>query len=357
MAAYTTIDNPELYFQTKLFTGNGSTQSITLDGSENMQPDWVWIKNRETTDGHSFYDVIRGVNKVLRSDNNVAEVSQTNGLSAFDTDGFTIGDNGTINENADGIVSWNWKAGTSFTNDASATSIGSIDSTGSVSDTAGFSIVTWTGTGSAATIKHGLSTAPSLIITFCRSTGYHHSTFHHKNTSAPETDVVYFNLTNATADDSGFWNDTLPTTSVFSVGTDNSVNQSSETYVAYCFAEKQGYSKFGSYIGNGNVDGTFVYTGFKPAFLILKRSSTTGNWILYDNKRDIDNPVTTLLSPNQSTVESTMSTSQPRCDFYSNGFKMRGTGGDGNGSDDTILYFAFAESTFVNSKGVPNNAR
>ena len=353
------LDNPELYFQVKTYAGNnsGSGQAITFDGSENMQPDLVWVKCRDVGHAHTIYDSVRTspAKNFLKSDDNIAE--RTVALGSFDSNGVTFTNNDGFNNGSGNYVIWNWKAGTSFTNDASSTGIGTIDSVGSVSDTAGVSIVTWTGTGSAGTIKHGLSTAPSTIITFCRSTGYHHSTFHHKNTSAPETDVVYLNLTNATADDSGFWNDTLPTTSVFSVGTDNSVNQSSQTYVAYCFSERQGYFKAGSYTGNGSSDGSYVFLGFKSAWLMVKRTDSTSDWVMLDNKRDSFNLMNKKLFSNNSDSEYS---GQNACDFLSNGFKLRDNATNNfatNISGSTYIYMAFAESPFVNSKGVPTNAR
>jgi len=352
------LDNPELYFQVKTYAGNnsGSGQAITFDGSENMQPDFVWVKCRDVGHAHTIYDSVRTspAKNFLKSDDNIAE--RTVALGSFDSNGVTFTNNDGFNNGSGNYVIWGWKAGTSFTNDASSTGIGTIDSVGSVSDTAGVSIVTWTGTGSAGTIKHGLSTAPSAIITFCRSTGYHHSTFHHKNTSAPETDVVYLNLTNATADDSGFWNDTLPTTSVFSVGDDNSVNQSSETYVAYCFSERQGYFKAGVYEGNGNADGPFVYTGFKPAFIIAKKSSGTSHWLMMDNKRDPFNVADALVVSYDADTESNWGTDR-KIDFLSNGFKCRSTSTEINNSGATHIYMAFAEAPFVNSNGVPTTAR
>ena len=166
--AYTTIDNPELYFQVKTYVGNNTARSITLDGSENMQPDWVWFKNRSSTQNHRLFDSVRGAGKNLVSNNNGAEINAGTGtggqLRTFDSNGFSIGDDNSVNKNSENIVAWNWKAGTSFTNDASSTGVGSIDSAGSVSTDAGFSIVSWTGTGSAGTIKHGLSTVPKMII-------------------------------------------------------------------------------------------------------------------------------------------------------------------------------------------------
>jgi len=364
--AYTTIDDSELYFQTKLFSGTGGGGgSLTLDGSENMQPDMVWSKSRTEALNHTLFDSVRtaGSNKELTPNSNSAEGGANSAgfgyISAFNTNGFTwtAGSTNTenFNKSSQTYAHWCWKAGTSFTNDASSTGIGTIDSTGSVSDTAGFSIVTWTGTGSAGTIKHGLSTAPSAIITFCRSTGYHHSTFHHKNTSAPETEIVYLNLTNATSDDSGFWNDTAGTSSVFSVGDDNSVNQSSETYVAYIFSERQGYFKAGSYIGNGNADGTFVYTGFKPAWVMVKQTNASGEgWHILDNKRSGVNGDMERLLANSPNAESNYA---GYLDLLSTGFKTRINDPGVNTSGGSYIYMAFAEQPFVNSKGVPNNAR
>jgi hypothetical protein len=260
------IDKPNLHFETKLYTGTGS--SLAISGL-NFAPDLVWIKIRSSADSHALYDSVRGVQEILQSDRTNAEITQTNGLSAFDSDGFTIGDNGQINTNTSTYASWNWKAGTSFTNDASATGIGTIDSTGSVNTTSWFfSIVSYTGTGSAGTIKHGLSSKPSMIIFKNLSAGRSWMVYHQ---SLGATKFLYLDATDSEGTDSGFFNDTEPTSSVFSVGTANNTNYNGEAIIAYCFAEKQGYSKFGSYTGNGNADGTFVYTGFKPAFMIIKQ--------------------------------------------------------------------------------------
>jgi hypothetical protein len=351
--AYTTIDNPELYFQTKTYTGTGSSNSITLDGSENMQPDWVWFKGRNQVYHHYLFDAVRGANKPIHSSLTNAESTQTDTLMSFDSDGFTLGsdaNNGEINSNGNTFVSWNWKAGTSFTNDASATGVGTIDSTGSVNDTAGFSICTHTGTGSNATIKHGLSTAPKMIITKKRSATGGWQVGHE---SIGWGNGIYLNTTDASTGDAGAWNSTAPTSSIFYVGNSSFTNQSSATYVSYIFSEKKGYSKFGKYIGNGNADGTFVYTGFLPAFVLLKRTDSDNWWHIFDNKRDAFNLTDTVLYPNKNNAESTIILG----DMLSNGFKLRQTDADVNLSGSPYIYMAFAKSPFVNSNGIPNNSR
>ena len=348
--AYTTIDNPELYFQTKLYTGNGGTQSITLDGSENMQPDWVWLKRRDSADNHNTFDSVRGATHRLITNLNNAQDTVTNMLTSFNSDGFSVGSHEGVNGSSMTYASWNWKAGTSFTNDASATGVGSIDSAGSVNTDAGFSIISFTDGGSNATIAHGLGVVPKVIII--------------KNRAASEGWYSYWqplgndkqlrlNSTAASADAGSMWNDTTPTSSVFSLDT-NTAGLSSGNYISYCFAEKKGYSKFGSYTGNGNADGTFVYTGFKPAFVLIKVTSTTNDWEIHDNKRGSSNVINAILQPNLSDAEST---SGREIDFLSNGFKLRNSNSQNNLSGGTFIYMAFAESPFVNSNGVPGTAR
>jgi len=345
--AYTDIDKPTDYFNTKLYTGNGSTNNITGVG---FQPDWVWLKDRDNANSHKLYDGVRGATKFLVSDTTEVEGTQSNGLTSFDSDGFTLGSYGGTNGSGGGsgpnFVSWNWLA----SNTTASNTDGSITSTVSANTTSGFSVVTWTGNGSNATVGHGIDT-PKMIIVKCRSTDYHWPVYHHKNGNG---NVQYLNLTNASASGSGFWNSTTPTSSVFSVGTDNAVNQSSETYVAYCFAEKKGFSKFGSYTGNGSTDGTFVYTGFKPAFVIFKVTSTTASWVMNDNKRNTSNVVDKFLIPNLSNAESTLST----VDFLSNGFKLRTTDSSWNQSGASYIYMAFAENPFVTgASAIPTTAR
>ena len=352
--AYTDIDDPTIYFNTLLWTGNGADgRALTGVG---FQPDWVWIKDRDDTESHRLTDSVRGATKSLRSNGTNAEATESDGLQSFDSDGFTVGTQGSMNKsNADKFVGWSWKAGTSFSNDASATSVGTIDSTGSVSDTAGFSIVSYTGTGSAGTIKHGLSTAPSVVLVKSRGGVYGWGMYHHKNTSAPATDYLSINNSDATVDDSVFWNDTAPTSSVFSLGGTDAINKASTTHIAYCFAEKKGYSKFGSYVGNGSTNGQFSFLGFKPSMVILKRTNSSASWLMFDNKRDIDNVVSHRVYANGNDAED--SDTGSAIDFLSNGFKNRSSDNSTNASGSTYIYMAFAESPFVNSNGIPNNAR
>jgi len=347
--AYTTVDNPELYFQTKTYTGTGNDNlSITLDGSENMQPDWVWIKDRGESSAHEVFDSVRGVTKTIQPNQTNAEATQADTLKSFDSDGFTLGDNGDINySGSNTYVAWNWKAGTSFSNDASATSVGTIDSTGSVSTTAGFSIISFTG--QTGTVAHGLGVKPSMIILKCRAVS-NNWVIQHKGLTGGMDDNALIFTTSAeigapTAE---------PTTSVFTVNNQIAENNNN---IAYIFSDIKGYSKFGSYTGNGNADGAFVYTGFKPAWLLIKRSSASGtDWILHDNKRAGFNVNDDYLAPNTSAAEVTGNTYQ-NLDLLSNGFKLRGSGTGTNTSGATYIYMAFAESPFTNSNGIPNNAR
>ena len=349
--AYTTIDKPSDYFETKLYTGNGGTLNVTgLD----FQPDWCWLKQRNGTYGHDLYDVVRGATKTLNTNNTNAEYTSADRLTSFNSDGFTLGSNASVNGSSDTYASWNWKAGTSFTNDASATGIGTIDSTGSVNTDAGFSIVSYTGTGSTGTVAHGLGATPSMMIFKERADDAHGwITYHHKNTSAPATEFLLLNTTQATEDDADYFNDTAPTSSVFTIDTYGDINGSSDTYIAYCFAEKQGYSKFGSYTGNGSSDGTFCYLGFKPAFVMVKRTDSAQSWYMLDNKRNTFNPVDKYLLANTSAAEDTFIIP----DFLSNGFKLRGTGSGSNASGGSFIYMAFAKNPFVTSTGVPATAR
>jgi hypothetical protein len=354
--AYTDIDKPSDYFNTKLYTGTGSTLNITGVG---FQPDLVWTKGRDSTaEGvmdHALVDSVRGVTKTLRSNTTAVEGTETNSLTTFGSDGYTVGANGKFNYSSSDIyVSWNWKAGTSFTNDASSTGIGTIDSTGSVNTDAGFSIVSYTGTGSTGTVAHGLGATPSMMIFKERADDAHGwITYHHKNTSAPATEFLLLNTTQATEDDADYFNDTAPTSSVFTIDTYGDINGSSDTYIAYCFAEKQGYSKFGSYTGNGSSDGTFCYLGFKPAFVMVKRTDSAQSWYMLDNKRNTFNPVDKYLLANTSAAEDTFIIP----DFLSNGFKLRGTGSGSNASGGSFIYMAFAKNPFVTSTGVPATAR
>ena len=331
--AYTTIDKPSDYFNTVLYSGTGSSQAITGVG---FQPDWVWIKNRTGTNWHTLYDVIRSTTKVLNSNQSEAESTDATGLTSFDSDGFTHGSGGNGNVNGGSFVSWNWLA----SNTTASNSNGSITSSVSASTTAGFSIVTYTGTGSNATIGHGLGSVPKMLIVKDRSSTENWRIYH---ASLGNTKEIYLDLNNASATSSTTWNNTTPTSSVFSVGTVHGTNKSSDNYVAYCFAEKKGYSKFGSYTGNGNADGTFVYTGFKPAFIIGKITSDANEWFLIDNKRSTFNVANKSVYANTSAAENT----NHDVDFLSNGFKIRDSDGTVNVSGGSYIYLAFAEAPFV----------
>ena len=348
------INKPTDYFNTVLYTGNGSTQSITGVG---FQPDWIWGKNRSGANAHWVNDVIRGVDiRLIPNETGAEDNPSTDIVTSFDSDGFSLGSNTEGNANTNNYVSWNWKANGS----GSSNTDGSITSTVSANTTAGFSIVSYTGTGSNATVGHGLGVAPSVIIIKHREkgTGYNWVVYHHKNTSAPETDFLKLNLTDATADDNTMFNDTAPTSSVFSIGTAGLTNNNTFNFIAYCFAEKKGYSKFGSYTGNGSTDGTFVYTGFKPAFVLLKRTDTGGNpWLLNDNKRDTFNFCRKNLFPDTSGAEVDVTGEGGTIDILSQGFKLRSLGTTLNGSGSTYIYMCFAENPLVGTNNIPATAR
>ena len=299
--AYTTIDNPELYFQTKLYAGNSSTQAITLDGSEDMQPDFVWIKNRNdgSNQSHILYDSVRGTTKFLQSNSTASEATDSNGLTAFGTDGFTLGN--SAEENAGfNHVAWCWKEST----------------------TAGFDIISYTGNGTAGrTVAHNLSAVPELII------------------------ITYLNST-------------TPSSSVITLGGGNDENKNSDNHIIYAFKNVQGFSKVnGKYTGNGDANGAFIYTGFTPELLWIKRSSGLANWVFKTKSTPTFgsagyNPNNKYIYGNLSNAEALGS----KIDFLSNGFKWRIDGANQNSSGDTFAFVAFAKAPFVNSKGVPNNA-
>jgi len=360
--AYTDIDKPSDYFRSKLWTGNDATSRvITFDEDTNMQPDWVWVKGRSLSVSHLLQDSVRGTggSYTLKSDATAGDGTNTQGnVSAFSTNGFTVAEGSdsdhtrAVNNGSATYVAWNWKAGTSFTNDASSTGIGTIDSTGSVNDTAGFSICSWVGTGSNGTIKHGLSTIPEIMI--IKNTGHDTNwTVYTKPTG--ELGELRLNSTSAFVDDATLYNDTAPTSSVFSVGTNYNTNHSDgRTYIGYIFSSVKGYSKIGSWTGNGNADGPFIYTGFKPAWVMIKRTDSTNNWGIMDNKRSTFNEVGDQLMANTSDAEDNPTSGR---DFLSNGFKLRETGNAINGSGASYIYMAFAENPFVTSSGVPATAR
>ena len=342
--AYTSIDNPADYFEVIGYAGDGNTtQAITA----NFQADLSWIKHRSTTAAHTIQDSLRGFNAANKLSSNSGDVENDSSgatwenyghVSAVSSSSFTVtrGANTPYQTNASSVnyIAWHWKE----------------------SATAGFDIVGYTGNATAdQDHSHSLSAVPHVIIVKNRTNTNDESwaVYHHKNTSSPETDRLYLNSTGATGDDTEFWQDSVPTSSVFTIGRQDTVNGSSNTHIAYLWSEKQGYSKFGTYDGNNNANGTFVYTGFRPAFLMIKRPDSGGdNWPMHDIKRAPYNPMDESLYANTNGAEITTRT----IDFLSNGFKMRNTMGDMNGTNP-FIYMAFAEAPFVNSKGVPCNAR
>ena len=349
--AYAAISKPSLYFNTKLWTGNGSTQNITgLD----FQPDLVWLKNRDASNQEPcIYDALRGVQqRLFTSTTGGNSASGTGGLTAFNSDGYTLGSAGNNNGNGVAYVGWNWKAngqGSSNTDGSTNTTYTSVNST------AGFSISTYAGSGSAATIGHGLGAAPEVIIIKCTTHSENWVMYHKSLNSSGAGTYIYFNTAAAggSGSNTSIFNNTAPTNSVFSVNTDGVSNGSGKSYVAYCFKEKKGYSKFGSYTGNGNADGAFVYTGFKPAFIILKKTSDTANWMIHDNKRLGYNVDNNNLKLNTNDAEATADT----LDILSNGFKLRTSGsGENNGN---FIYMAFASEPLVANVGgsIPATAR
>ena len=347
--AYTTINKSTDFFNIKLWTGNASARSITGVG---FQPDFVWTKRRDSAGWHYLQDAVRGAaNTIYSNATNIQTSSGTGGVTSFDSDGFSIGTYLDINANGGTYVGWNWKAN----GQGSANNDGSINTTyTSANTTAGISIVKYTGNGSVSTVGHGLGVAPKLIIVK-RLTG---------GTEAWPVDcraasgIMYLNETGALGSygDSSPFPSTAPTTSVFSIGTANNANANGSDFVAYCFAEKKGFSKIGTYSGNGNASGSFIYTGFKPAFAIVKCTSHSGeSWWMGDNKRPGFNVSQKALLAENSAAE--VDASYQAVDFLSNGIKWRGTNDRVNASGKTYTYIAFAEAPLVGSNNIPATAR
>jgi len=340
--AYTTINKSSLHMNAKLWTGTGSNgNAISGIG---FAPDLVWVKNRSGTYDHVLFDRVRGDNKHVESNNNSAEENESNTL-AFGSDGYSVGTN-TLNNSGSNIVGWNWKANGT----GSANTDGSINTTyTSVNTTAGFSISKYTGTGATGTVGHGLGVAPSVVIVKqLTGTGDWYSYWKPLGNG----NAVRLNTPDASGA-TGIWNNASPTNQGFSVVNNSVVNASGNDYIAYCFAEKTGYSKFGSYTGNGNADGTFIYTGFKPAWFMLKRTDGANSWQIFDNKRDTGNALDNALEANDSAAEAT---GTDRLDFLSQGVKLRTNGAAQNASGGTYIYMCFGQS-IVGSNNVPCTAR
>jgi len=344
--AYTSINKSSDYFNTVLWTGNGSQRTITVG----FQPDFSWLKNRGTADWHKLSDSVRGATKVVASNATNAEGTETQKLQSFVSTGFTIGTDGEVNGNGSSQVAWNWKANGA----GSANTAGSINSTVSVNTTSGFSIVKWTGTGAIGTVGHGLGSGniPKMIIVK-NLNGYDWQVYH-----SAMGNGKYINLNTDAGEQtsSSRWNDTSPTDILFTVGGTGNVNQSGVESIAYCFAEKTGYSKFNSYTGNNQTgnNAPFIYTGFAPSFLLVKKYSDTNHWIIWDNKRSTKNGFNIIdkkLYANITNAEN----GADDVSFLSNGFKFNTNTGDWNEAQ-SYLYLCFGQS-MVGSNNVPNNAR
>tara|TARA_S200002703_G_C3750910_1_gene231027 strand:- start:14 stop:1066 length:1053 start_codon:yes stop_codon:yes gene_type:complete len=350
MAVYTTINDPSVYFQTTLYTGDGASSNATTNGgNSDLQPDWLWIKNRSSSGGtgpNIVFDSTRGVTKDLHTNNNEAEHTNSNTCKSFNTDGFTVGDSGAVNNNTDNFVAWQWKAngGTTTSN-----SNGTITSTVQANTAAGFSIISYTGNGTnGATIGHGLSQTPQIFFPKCLSTSTNWEMYYFPTGGTKQ--YGYLNLTNAFAT----WSYTAPTSTTIGLSGSGDSNGNGRTMIGYAFHSVQGYSKIGTYTGNGSADGTFVYTGFKPAYILIKCTNAAKNWYIFDNKRPTYNVDNILITANTDSAEVVGS---EKIDFLSNGFKLRQDFSHTNASGSTYLYMAFASNPFVTSDGVPTTAR
>ena len=348
--AYTTIDDPSAHFQTKLYTGNSTNNTaITNDGNSDLQPDLIWAKSRSNTHYHDWRDTSRGLTKRLASNDNGAESTKDQSYVSFDSDGFTLGDDtdgsgsalNTVNTSSNNYVAWQWKAngGTTSTNND-----GSVAVTLQTNSTAGFSIGTFTGTGdSSGTIGHGLGAKPDWLVVKRRDGS------ENWNNIFANFDSKLLRLNTDGASFTG--------SAINSVGASTFTDGNGNNAVFYAFKSIQGYSKFGSYKGNGNADGRFVYTGFKPAWVMFKRFDSSNDWLIFDNKRNTSNITEKVIYADTSQAEQDDSQHSGSLDLLSNGFKMRETGNSGNGNGATYVYVAFAEHPFVSSKGVPVTAR
>jgi len=339
--AYTTIDKPSDYFRTKLYAGNATNnRAITWEETDtNMQPNMLWFKSRTDNQAHALFDSVRGAIKRLVPNETGAEGDEAANLDSFDTNGFTVDAEAIVNGSSRNYVTWGWKAGGS----ASSNSNGTITSSVSANQTAGFSIVSYTGTGSSATVGHGLGVAPKFMIIKNRSDATNWNVY--TTVIDGSMDYLYLNLTDAKGNSSA----SLPTSTLLNLTASNDVNGSSDNMIAYCFAEKQGYSKFGGFVANGSTDNSFIYTGMKPSFVMFKRTDGTGNWGMWDNKRNTFNVMDKYLLANSSGAEGTSA----QLDLLSNGIKIRTSGF----SSGNWIYMTFAENPFVTSTGVCATAR
>ena len=347
--AFTGINKSTGFFNTKLYTGTGSSQILTGIG---FSPDLIWTGTLNETEIRPMNDSVNGINNYLRS--NDVDTLETGGsnITAQSSDGYTVGTGDRFNESSNSFVSWNWKAN----GQGSANSDGTITTTyTSVDTTAGFSISKWTGTGSAATVGHGLGVAPKMIL-MKRLNGTNGWVVY--NESAGAGKYLRLNTSAAEASDTNIFNNTAPTSTVFSLGTDTDNNGSSDTYVAYSFAEKQGFSKFGSYVGNGSTNGPFIYTAFKPGFVLIKKlTGAAESWFLNDNKRSLSGGFNTnyyYMRPDENSAQGTSSSLS--IDLLSNGVKIKNNDTSYNNNNSTYIYMVYAAAPIVGTNNIPANA-
>ena len=346
MAVYTTVNDPSTFFQAMAYSGNGSNLSVTNDGNANLQPDFVWIKRRDGSGNHALTDSTRGGTNQLRSNTDAGQSQYGNVNMSFNSDGFSSSGS-TLNDSGQTYIGWQWKANGGTT---SSNASGSINSTVQANTAAGFSIVSYVGNAvNGASVGHGLTAIPSVII-FKRTDGVRNWMVYHQ--AIGPTKATFLDLSAAADTDSVYFSNTAPTSGIFYLGTNNKGNGDGTAYIAYCFAEKQGYSKFGSYTGNGSADGSFVYTGFSPAWVVVKRTDSGNNWHMHDNKRAPYNSNNKTLYPNLNNPEATED-----FDMLSNGFKLRESGGGYNADGGTYIYMAFAQNPLVASNDVIALAR
>lgn len=344
--AYTTIDKPSDYFNTVTYQGSGGNNFAI--SSLDFAPNLTWIKRMTSTQNHFLFDTVRGNNKYVNSNTSDQESTEANSFT-FDSNGFTFPTYwDALSDSSGTTAAWNWKANGA----GSANTDGSISSTVSANTTSGFSIVSYTGTGANATVGHGLGVAPSMVITK-RLSSTDDWIVWNKGLTNPAS-YLYLNSSNAEMGSVAAYQNITPTSTLLYPGTDGRTNGNGDTYISYVFADVQGYSKFGSYTGNGSSDGTFVYTGFKPAWVMVKRTDTTNDWKIIDNKRATFNVAGKTLKANSSDAEDG---TENYYDFCSNGYKIRNSAGALNASGGSYIYMAFAEAPLVGTNNVPCTAR
>ena len=350
--AYTIINNGSLFMNSTLYTGNSTATAHTVG----FQPDFTWLKVRNASGAHYLFDSVRLATNYIQSNSNVVQGTDAQTLKSFDANGYTVGTSNSVNTNGETMVGWNWKAGTAVSGNTGGSGTAKTY-TGSVNATAGFSIIKYTGNGTLGhTIPHHLGVAPSMMI--IKITAGDTSDWYVYHKSLGNTGIMFLSNTNAVSNSNAYWNSTTPTSSVFTVGDQTGSNSNNNTFISYNFADVQGFSKIGSYTGNGSSDGTFCYTGMKPSWVLIKQSSGGNDWWIYDNKRDTFNLATHGLRPSNANAEVNYSaTDTMNLDLLSNGFKIKSTDGALNGNGSSYIFMAFAEAPLVGTNNVPCTAR